>query len=120
MTFSQKTMFGRYFPLCAMNYAFKPAEWEPWFYLIEDVGRYDDIWMGWLWQKEAYQRGCCFNLDGPLVRHSRQSNVWANLKNEATYLEENETLWRDIATSTDEGYFALRSLLPLPVQKGKE
>lgn len=101
----------RYFSLCGMNLAFRPAEWQPWCDFI-DVPRFDDIWMGWLWQKEAYRRGYCFNLDGPMVWHARQSNVWANLRDEAVYLERNETLWRDIALSGARDYATLRGLLP--------
>jgi hypothetical protein len=61
-----------------------------------NVARFDDIWQGFLWQKKAYASGQCFNLAGPLVRHSRQSNVWANLRDEAQSMERNETLWADI------------------------
>lgn len=112
MTFDRSTVFGRYFSLCGMNIAFRPREWDPWCYLVEGVGRFDDIWMGWLWQKEAYRRGHCFNLNGPLVRHSRQSNVWRNLRDEARDLEANETLWKAIAMSRHSKYEDLRGLLP--------
>jgi hypothetical protein len=113
MTFRREAVFGSYFPLCAMNYAFKPDGWDPWYYLVEGVGRFDDIWMGWLWQKEAYARNCCFNLGGPLVFHSRQSNVWRNLTSEEKHLETNETLWQKIAQSDCRSYEELRSLLPI-------
>ena len=111
MSFIREPIHGQYFPLCGMNLAFRPAVWHPWCEFI-DVARFDDIWMGWLWQRHAYQHRYCFNLAGPLVRHSRQSNVWKNLKAEALYLEENETLWRDIAMSSADDYDTLRSLLP--------
>lgn len=111
MGFNRKTVSGRYFPLCGMNLAFRPKDWWPWCRFI-DVSRFDDIWMGWLFQKEAYRRGYCFNLAGPLVRHSRQSNVWKNLKDEAIHLEANETLWREIAAAQTSDYNALLDLLP--------
>lgn len=115
MVFMDQVLHDRYFPLCGMNLAFRPAEWDPWWQFI-DVDRYDDIWMGWLWQREAYRRGACFNLTtAPLVRHSRQSNVWKNLVAEACYAEQSETLWREIATSPhgDHGdYESLLHLLP--------
>lgn len=94
MEFKQDTVYGRYFPLCGMNLAFKVDQW-PWCRFI-DVPRFDDIWQGFLWQKRAYSEGKCFNLRGPLVRHSRQSNVWQNLKDEAQNLERNETIWKQI------------------------
>ena len=111
MRFRTDPVYGRYFPLSGMNLAFRPAEWLPWCRFI-DVPRFDDIWMGWLWQREAYRRGHCFNLAGPLVRHSRQSNVWQNLRAESCHLEVNETLWRDIALHPDGSYDALTRLLP--------
>jgi hypothetical protein len=111
MRFFQQAVFGRYFPLCGMNLAFRPRKWLPWCRFIE-VPRFDDIWMGWLWQKEAYKRRCCFSLAGPLVEHARQSNVWKNLEQEAKYLSTNETLWKHIAMSEAQDYPSLRALLP--------
>lgn len=94
MKFTRTAIHGRYFPLCGMNIAFRTSEW-PWCQFIE-APRFDDIWQGFLWQRRAYAEGKCFNLAGPIVRHSRQSNVWKNLQEEAKYLERNETLWSDI------------------------
>jgi hypothetical protein len=76
MVFHRETVYERYFPLCGMNIAFKPADW---------------------W---------------PLITHSRQSNVWKNLIDEARYLEQTETLWREIATHHYGDYASLLSLLP--------
>lgn len=110
MEFRTEPVFGQYFPLCGMNLAFYPKLWLPWCTFI-DVPRMDDIWMGWLWERHAYDTGHCFNLNGPLVRHSRQSNVWANLRDEAKYLEANEILWREIATSPHRDYDQLLNLV---------
>lgn len=111
MTFRPDVIHGRYFPLSGMNMAFRPADWQPWCTFI-DVPRYDDIWMGWLWQREAYRRGACFNLNGPPVRHARQSNVWRNLETEGRHIEANETLWQRIALHPDPTYENLLGLLP--------
>ncbi len=111
MDFHREMVRGQYFPMSGMNLAFR-SEWMPWCQFI-DVPRFDDIWMGWLFEKEAYRRGYCFNLAGPSVRHSRQSNVWQNLRDEAVHLEQNETLWSDIALSNETSYEALRALLPV-------
>ena len=122
MEFKRETMFARYFPLCGMNLAFRPMEWKPWCNFI-NVDRFDDIWQGWLWQHEAYRTGFCFNLNGPLITHSRQSNVWSNLAAEAKHLEVNETLWREIAASGFCGvheYENLRALLPVPYREKPE
>ena len=112
MEFRREPQMLHYFSLCGMNLAFRPKDWLPWCEFI-DVPRFDDIWMGWLWQREAYRRGYCFNLNGPLVRHSRQSNVWKNLEHEARWLETSETLWRKIATHQPGDYATLRGLLPV-------
>ena len=111
MEFEHGPKFGNYFPLCGMNLAFRPAQWWPWCQFI-NVPRFDDIWMGFLWQREAYRRNHCFNLNGPTVRHERQSNVWQNLRDEAMHLEANETLWSRIATHPANDYETLRALCP--------
>jgi hypothetical protein len=92
----RNAIYGQFFPFSGMNFAFR-AEHAEWFQLIEGVGRFDDIYMGYLAQKLAYEAGYCFNLGGPWVNHIRQSNVWANLKVEAQEMERNEQLWKDIA-----------------------
>jgi hypothetical protein len=114
MTFSRKTMHGRYFPLCGMNLAFRAAEW-PWCQFV-NVPRFDDIWQGFLWQKKAYSKGQCFNLAGPVVRHARQSNVWQNLLDESKSMERNETIWQDIYTSSYDSHAKLVHDLRLSVQ----
>jgi reversibly glycosylated polypeptide len=111
MIFTKEPVYARYFPLCGMNVAFKPHEWWPWCQFVE-VSRWDDIWMGWLWQKEAYHRGYAFNLNGPMIYHARQSNVWKNLVDEAKYLKESETLWSEIAAHPSRDYNTLLRLLP--------
>lgn len=112
MKFYPQLVYGRYFPLCGMNVAYRPLKWLPWCEFI-DVRRFDDIWMGWLWQREAWRRGAAFNLSGPVIQHARQSNVWSNLDHEAKYLQRSETLWRDIALHPAEDYATLRALLPV-------
>jgi len=94
MTFRKQVIFGRYFPLSGMNVAFR-ADTFPWCQFV-NVPRFDDIWGGFLFQKWAYAQGMCFNLNGPTVLHSRQSNVWANLRDEAPNMERNETIWQEI------------------------
>ena len=94
MEFERGGIFNQYFAMSGMNIAFWAADW-PWFKFV-DIPRFDDIWMGFLFQKYAYHHRRCISLNGPSVHHSRQSNVWENLKQEAEHLEENETLWQRI------------------------
>ena len=97
MEFFKKIIFNKYFALSGMNLAFR-TELSEWFEFI-DVSRFDDIWMGWIAQRMAYANNYCFNLNGPTIRHARQSNVWQNLRDEAKFLELNETLWQSIYKS---------------------
>lgn len=97
MTFEETGVaVGVFFAFSGMNVAFHADLW-PWCQFI-NVPRFDDIWLGFLLQKKAIVEGKCFSLAGPRVRHSRQSNVWQNLRDEALNIERNETLWSDIAT----------------------
>ena len=105
MEFDTTPIYEQYFPLCGMNIAFKAAQW-PWCQFV-DVPRFDDIWGGFMWQRNAYDNGLCFNLSGPPVQHSRQSNVWANLIDEAQNLERNETIWQDVDQCKGMGYEAM-------------
>lgn len=89
--FTQIAMYQFYFPFSGMNFAFH-RKWAEEAVLI-NVPRYDDIWMGLIWQKIAYEKGYCFSLRGPTITHSRQSNVWKNLQDEVRYIETNETMW---------------------------
>lgn len=113
MKFSRKAIFGKYFPLCGMNLAFRASEW-PWCQFV-DVPRFDDIWQGFIWQKQAYKERKCFNLAGPIVKHSRQSNVWKNLLDESINLQRNETIWQDVHNSTSETYEKILVELDLSV-----
>lgn len=109
--FMKPAIFGKYFALSGMNIAFRPKDWLPWCQFI-DVPRYDDVWMGLLFQKEAYRRGFCFSFTGPEVFHDKQSNLFANLRHETQWYEENETLWLKILESKETDYATLRALLP--------
>lgn len=110
IVFHRKVIYQRYFPLSGMNLAFRPS-WYPYCQFI-DIPRFDDIWQGFIWQKKAYHDGYCFNLNGPLITHSRQSNIWTNLKQEVKHLEENEQLWSLIHQHPSVAYKDLIALIP--------
>lgn len=86
--------FRDYFPFSGMNFCFS-KEWADCAVLV-DIPRFDDIWMGWIWEKVAFGKGYCFNTAGPMVTHARQSNVWKNLDAEVKYLKVNEDIWAAI------------------------
>jgi hypothetical protein len=111
MQFERGLLFGSPFAMSGMNVAFRADLW-PYFKFI-NVSRYDDIWSGWILQKYAYSLGYCISTCGPTVEHSRQSNVWQNLLDEAKYAEANETLWRKIWQHPNCNYEELVGLLPV-------
>jgi hypothetical protein len=113
MAYKKKVVYGRPTVLCGMNIAFRPAIWGEWATFL-NVSRMDDIFMSWLWCKEAARRNHCFNLNGPTVRHSRQSNLWSSLRDEAKWLEFNEHAWSDIWMHPATDYATLRALIPIP------
>lgn len=115
----EHVVYGQYFPLCGMNLAFRP-EWYPWCQFIEDAPRFDDIFMGYVFQHEAYRRGYCFSLEGPWVRHSRQSDPWQNLREESEFLETNETLWKEIALAKSDTYAHIADLVSQALHRQRE
>jgi len=95
---------GVYFPLCAMNFAFR-KELLPWAYqapmgrkLAKDglpvYDRFADIWSG-LVMKYAIDLYNAAAVTGfSTIYHSRASNVYTNLKKEAVGMEVNENIWQ--------------------------
>jgi hypothetical protein len=112
MEYYRGIVYGRPTMLCGMNIAFRPREWAPWCDFL-NVSRMDDVFMSWLWCKEAARRNHCFNLNGPTIRHSRQSKVFASLIDEAKWLEFNEHIWADIWMSSATDYETLRGMIPV-------
>jgi reversibly glycosylated polypeptide/UDP-arabinopyranose mutase len=97
---------GVYFPLCAMNFAFR-KELLPWAYqapmgrkLAEDglpvYDRFADIWSGLVMKHaiDLYQAAAVTGFS--TIYHSRASNVYTNLKKEAIGMEVNENIWKKI------------------------
>lgn len=96
---------GVLFPFCAMNFAFKPCL-LPWIYQapmskrlseynVNAGDRFGDIWSG-----VVAKLACDLNQWGVVtgystIYHSRASNVFANLRKESVFLEQNETFVRD-------------------------
>lgn len=112
MRYDRKIIYGRPTMLCGMCIAFRPRDWAPWSDFL-NVSRMDDVFMSWLWCKEAARRNHCFNLGGPTIRHSRQSKVFSSLIDEAKWLEFNEHIWSDIWMSPATDYETLRGMIPV-------
>ncbi len=89
---------GIYFPMCIMNLAFKPQV-LPWIFQPpqgEKVGiwRFDDMWSGILTKRAIDEHGWAAVSGYASLIHQRESNVWTNLKHEATGLLLHETFWK--------------------------
>ena len=87
---------GIYYPMCAMNIAFKP-KLLPWIFQAPwalGVNRYDDIAAGIVSKREIDKNGWAVVTGYARTRHERASNVFANLVNEAPGIPINETFWQ--------------------------
>lgn len=89
---------GAFYPMCGMNLAFRPEIAPAMYFLLMGrdwgVDRFGDIWCGLFSKRVCDHLGFAVNSGSPTVFHARASNVWANLRKEATGMERNETLWR--------------------------
>ncbi len=89
---------GVFFPLCGMNVAFK-TEALPYLYFApmgEKVGvhRFGDIWMGLRLKAELDRLDKAIVLGYATIEHTRASNVFVNLEQEAKGIRWNETMWK--------------------------
>lgn len=94
-----------YYPMCGMNLAWKPSATPALYFLLMGQGkkgdlwgfdRFGDIWAGVIFKKIADHLGYAVGSGYPIIWHSRASNVFANLKKEASGMEVNETFWQVI------------------------
>lgn len=96
---------GQYFPMCGMNLAWR-AEYTPLMYFLlmgQDASghrhpfdRFGDIWCGVIAKRVLDHLGVGVWSGGPLIRHERASNVWANFDKEHAGIKANETFWQMI------------------------
>lgn len=89
---------GMAFPLCAMNVCYRREVIPAAYNLLMGVGtygfdRFDDIWSGLLLKRILDHAGWYVTSGDPVVRHSKASNPFANLRKEAGAMEMHEHLW---------------------------
>jgi reversibly glycosylated polypeptide/UDP-arabinopyranose mutase len=114
---------GYYFPMCGMNVAFRKELAPAMYFLLMGpdwpYDRFGDIWCGVLAKKICDHLGYGVTSGQPHVRHERASNVWVNLRKEATGYEANEDFWQAVdsivlrGTTVKECYVQLADELPL-------
>lgn len=100
---------GVYFPVCGMNLAFRreamplmfwcPARWLP------GAERFDDIWMGIHLVRGLNSAGAALVSGRASCVHTRLSNTFTNLRQEALGIGVNEDLWRGRVGGEAEEFF---------------
>ena len=89
-----------WFPMCGMNLAFKGKITPIMYFLLMgkdwEYDRYGDIWCGLFAQKIIRHLGYALCSGKPSIHHDKASNVFANIRKEASGYEINENLWRAI------------------------
>lgn len=108
---------GQYYPMCGMNLAWR-REYTPLLYFLlmgQDregrpypFDRFGDIWAGIISKRVLDHLGVGVWSGGPLVRHERASNVWANYRKEHAGIEANETFWQAVDCIALAGHMAAR------------
>jgi hypothetical protein len=97
--------FGRFFPMCGMNLAFRREMIPAMYFLLMGQNsqgahwpydRFGDIWAGVFAKKIGDHLGLVTSSGAPSVHHSRASNVDANLRKETPGYPMNELLWKAV------------------------
>jgi hypothetical protein len=88
---------GVYFPVCGMNLAFRPEALPLMYWCpakrLPGAERFDDIWMGVNLTRGLAAVGAALVTGFASCIHTRASNVFANLEQEAKGIGLNETYW---------------------------
>lgn len=104
---------GVYFPVCGMNIAFRrevlpyalwcPARW------LKGAERFDDIWMGIYLLRALWSRRWALATGYASCVHTRLSNTFKNLQQEAVGIGVNEALWKgEVPEGSDAAEFLRR------------
>lgn len=99
----KRVPYGKFFPMCGMNLAFRPAMVPAIYFLLMGhsaaanswpFDRFGDIWAGLFAKKIADHLGFAVTSGAPSVHHSRASNPDVNFRKETPGYPVNEVLWR--------------------------
>lgn len=94
-----------YYPMCGMNVAWKRIATPALYFLLMGQNkngvswgfdRFGDIWAGIIFKKIADHLRYAIASGYPIIWHTKASNVFVNLKKEASGIEVNETFWESI------------------------
>jgi reversibly glycosylated polypeptide / UDP-arabinopyranose mutase len=114
---------SKYFPMCSMNLAWRTELTPAMYFLLMGpdypYDRFGDIWGGVLVKRVIDHLGWAVNSGDPGIIHKRASNVWTNLRKEASGLEINDRFWQAVdsvrltADTVRDAYIELAEKLPL-------
>lgn len=87
-----------YWPMCSMNLAFTPDAlplmYFPRMGIASPYDRFEDIWCGYVAQRATRCTDMLFTIGDPHINHGGGSNVFENLRKEATGYAANEVFWQ--------------------------
>lgn len=95
---------GMWFTLCAMNVCYRRDAIPAAYNLLmgnELAGfdRFDDIWSGLFLKRISDHLGLYVTSGIPFVRHTKASDLFANLRKEALGIQLHEQFWRHVAAA---------------------
>lgn len=98
---------GVFFPMSAMNVAFRPELAQAMYQIPMGRGlpfhRFDDIWCGWIMKRACDAMGWAVRSGGPHIEHVRASDPNRNAEQEAPGILENERVWRAVHSAKATG-----------------
>ncbi len=91
---------NNFFAMSGMNLAWRPDVTPLLYFGLQSPDwpyqRFDDIWAGILAKKVLDHLSLAVHSGYPVVEHKRKSNVFTNLKKEASGIELNELFWKQV------------------------
>lgn len=113
-----------FYSMCGMNFGFT-REVAPLMYFglqgpDYPFDRFDDIWAGIFSKKVMDHLGLAVVSGSPWIYHSRQSDVFSNVRKESTGLEINEYFWLDIKDVDLTGFSTIKGSAKYLASKIKE
>ncbi len=88
------------YPYCGMNIFFSEKVIPTMYFALMGKGyqynRFDDIWVGWIFQKVFEHLRLSWSIGEPFIEHDRASDPFIKLIKEANGIQKNEFFWEYI------------------------
>jgi reversibly glycosylated polypeptide / UDP-arabinopyranose mutase len=110
--------YGKMFPMCGMNLAFKPEMLPVMYFMLQGheidsfsgsglkklpFDRFDDIWAGLFVKKTLDRMGWLAVSGGPSIVHTKESDPQMRVEKEAPGIEIHEKLWKHVEETSLKG-----------------